>query len=484
MRTFGYPTEARVLPSVRRGGCTAAARKKELCMTRITLAFALVACLAAPASANKLVRAAIAGGGGFDPQPNISCHMSYGGGPLMQHVKVFVIFYSPNMPDRDKYAGFYTAITQSAHVDWLLEYNVTSYKIGRGSYIGMFEDTKPNPATVTSLTNPETYLTGLINNHKVPPPDDDTLYMMYFPSHVDPYLNFGGGSIPSCISNGQFCAYHSSFTLGTQLVRYGVMPDANAGGCAGGCGANPTPFQNMTDVSSHELIEAITDPDDNTAWVDSTQGCGEIGDICATGGLDEVDTVGGFTVQKEWSNKLNACIVTNPAVIVNDFSLAVAPPSVDVPVGGMASTMVSLSKLSGMAENVSLMATAATGGPVGSFSPASITSDGGKATLSIMASPAAMVGGTDTLTVTAKGTVASPAQKVTVHYTAPLDMTVVPDLAGDGDHGGGGCGCTVGGGRGRADTLGTGGLALALALALAGLGLRTRRRRAPVASRR
>src|SRR5262249_6224270 len=148
-----------------------------------------------------------------------------------------------------------------------------------------------------------------------------------------------------------------------------------------------------------------------------------------------------------------------------------------------ASTMVSLTKISGMAENVSLTATAATGGPVGSFAPASITSDGGKATLSIMASPSAMVGGSDTLTVTAKGTVPSPTEKVTVHYTAPLDMTVVPDLSGGGDHGGGGCGCTVGSAGGNADALGTGGLALALALALVGLALRRRRLLVPRARR-
>jgi hypothetical protein len=220
-------------------------------------------------------------------------------------------------------------------------------------------------------------------------PDDDTLYMMYFPVGIDPLLNYAGGQEHSCAAamGGVFCAYHSSFLIGQQIVRYGVMPDANAGQCAGFCGANPTPFENMTDVSSHELIEAVTDPDDNTAWVDPKMGCGEIGDICATNTAAEVGAVAGFTVQKEWSNKLNACVVSNPSIVVNDFTMAVSPIAVNVPVGGMTTTTVTLTQTAGMAENATLTATGVPTGLVAAFSPPSVTSAAGTSMLTITAAP-------------------------------------------------------------------------------------------------
>jgi hypothetical protein len=58
----------------------------------------------------------------------------------------------------------------------------------------------------------------------------------------------------------------------------------------------------MTLTSSHELCESITDPVPGQGWYDDANG--EIGDICAW----QAKTVAGFTVQKEWSNKANACV--------------------------------------------------------------------------------------------------------------------------------------------------------------------------------
>ncbi|HEX8954250.1 MAG TPA: hypothetical protein VF945_20490, partial [Polyangia bacterium] len=136
-------------------------------------------------------------------------HLAYpatGGGPLIQHVKVVDVFYSPGFKYKAMLEDFYKAILQSAYFDWLVEYNVTSYKIGRGSFVTSFEDTNANPATVQTV-NPETYLKGLLAANKLPPPDDDTIYMMYFPSGVDP----SDGSGASCISNGNYCAYHNSY---------------------------------------------------------------------------------------------------------------------------------------------------------------------------------------------------------------------------------------------------------------------------------
>jgi MYXO-CTERM domain-containing protein len=414
-------------------------------MLRLGLALCFVALVGAPVSAKQMLVS-----GAPAPQA-VACKMVYGGGALIQHVKVFDIFYSANMADRDKYADFYTAILESAHVDMLQEYNVANYKIGRGSYIGMYEDSKPvgNPMAPTTLSDPAAYLKGLITAGTVPMPDDDTLYMIYFPPGIDPMLNAGGQSANSCadLTNPVFCAYHNSFLIGSQIVRFGVMPDGNAGGCKGLCGANPTAFQNMTDVSSHELIEAMTDPDDNTAWVDPKQGCGEIGDICATNSAAEVGTVAGYTVQKEWSNKLNACVVSNPSIVVNDFTMALSSISVNVPVGGMATTTVTLTKTGGIAESATLSATGVPTGLVAAFSPTSLTSGGGTSMLTLTAAPTVMVGQTATFTVKAAGTVVSPTQKVTVTYVSPPDMAMPPSGGGGGGNGDKGGGCSVAGGN-------------------------------------
>jgi MYXO-CTERM domain-containing protein len=386
--------------------------------------------------------------------------LEYSNGPLIQHVKVFDVFYNTGNPYKEMLAGFYTTILKSAHIDMLVEYNVANYKISRGSYLGAFEDTKSAAgATTLSDSQVEAYLSTLIDAKKVPAPDDDMLYMLYFPANVTITLQ----GAKSC---QQFCAFHSSYTKTGQLVRYGVMPDVNAGACAGGCGPG-NQFENLTDVSSHELVEAITDPDNGTGWYDNpnatnpNDSCGEIGDICATN-QGETGIVDGYTVQKEWSNKLNDCVVTNPNISVNDFTVAVSPSPVLVPVGGSATATVTLTKKSGMTENVTLTTMAMSTEIVGAFAPASVLSDTGTSMLTIIASPTAAIGSMQKLTVKAAGTVVSSTAEVAVTIVAPVDMAMSGNHGrGNGDKSGG---CSMAG-AGIGGTWALGGLVL-LALAL------------------
>ncbi len=68
----------------------------------------------------------------------------------------------------------------------------------------------------------------------------------------------------------------------TKFLYYGIMPDAGTGNCLYGCGSSST-FGNICSVSSHELIEAVTDPGVGLAtsygyplaWYEATYG--EIG---------------------------------------------------------------------------------------------------------------------------------------------------------------------------------------------------------------
>jgi hypothetical protein len=391
------------------------------------------------------------------PGPNLTAgtacqdvpKLTYNNGPLIQHVKVVDVFYSPGHKYKAMLESYYKAITQSAYFDWLVEYNTTSYKIGRGSFLLSFEDTNANPTTVKQV-DPKAYLTSLLTAKKLPAPDADTMYMLYFPSGVDP----ADGTGSSCIANGDYCAYHDSFSFGGQLVRYGVMPDMEAGGCSQGCG--PPGFPSFTDVSAHELIEAVTDPDNGTGWLDpepnQQTNCGEIGDICATGGTGEAGTVAGFLVQKEWSNKNNKCIVTDPNVMVNDFTVAVAPAMVSVPAGGSVTATVTLTKTSGMADTATLSAVGLPATLTATFAPASASSAGGTATVTLSAAATSAIGTTATFQVKATGASVAPTADVSVVVVGP------PDMASSGGNGeGGGANGGNGSGTGGNGTGSTGG---------------------------
>jgi MYXO-CTERM domain-containing protein len=439
---------------------------KEPKMSRTMFAMFLAATLAAPLSANAQQ---LAQPMTTDAVPNAAgCKLQYGGGPLIQHVKVFDVFYNTGNPYKDMLADYYTKITQSAYFDWLTEYNTTNYKISRGSFIGTYEDSNSTTGSKTiDDSQIGSYLDGLINAGKIPAPDSDTIYQIYFPSNVSITLQ---GS-KSC---QVFCAYHNSYKHNGQLARYSVIPDITTGSCGQGCGGS-TPINNLTDVSSHELIEAVTDPDGNSAWVDtSSQSCGEIGDICngqkcSTSGTGKTACPTSYVVQLEWSNKNNACIAQDPSIMVNGFTVAASPMTLNVPAGGMATVDVTTTKTSGSSETVQLSAKAPSmSNLTTSFSPTSVMSDNGKSTLTITAAANAMVGSTADVTVTAMGTSAAPTATVHVTVTAPPDMAMAPpDMAtppnngGTGGTGGGGNGGTGGGGGtgtgGNGGTGGTGG---------------------------
>jgi hypothetical protein len=225
--------------------------------------------------------------------------LTYRGGPVIPNVKIVTVFWGASVPDQAKINDFFTAVTDSPYFDWLAEYNTPTQKIGRGSLVASFVDT-PSSSSNVSDGQVSAEIKKLIGAGKIPKNDGNTLYMVYFPPGVT--ISMGGDS--SCSS---FCAYHNSDTYGGQSLYYGVMPHLG-GACAGGCGGG-TEFQNLCSASSHEMIEAVTDPavgNGNLAWYDDNQG--EIGDICN----QEEGTVNGFNVQAEWSNKKGSCIVTDP----------------------------------------------------------------------------------------------------------------------------------------------------------------------------
>jgi hypothetical protein len=232
-------------------------------------------------------------------------HMVYRGGPVISNVKVFTVFWNASVPNQSSLNSFYSAIVDSPYVDWLSEYNTSTQKIGRGKLLGSYVDTSAPSTTQLTDAQIQSELGKLVDNGALPQPDGDTLYMVHFPAGVS--ITMDGST--SC---SQFCAYHSSFVHGNGTIYYGIMPDFS-GACAS-CGGEPNALDSTTVVSSHEVAEAITDPnigvanatqdEHQLAWYDDQND--EIGDVCE----GQSATVVGYRVTKLWSNQANACIAT------------------------------------------------------------------------------------------------------------------------------------------------------------------------------
>jgi hypothetical protein len=126
-----------------------------------------------------------------------------------------------------------------------------------------------------------------------PKPSVNVVYAIFYPDGTE-VTAFGGKSCSS------FGGYHGATSVGGKSAPYAVMPR---------CGAS---IDQLTSVTSHELIEYATDPippsgygsvgDIDAAW--AVFGGSEVGDMCQYG-FDSTFTPAGypFAVQRSWSNR-------------------------------------------------------------------------------------------------------------------------------------------------------------------------------------
>ncbi len=227
--------------------------------------------------------------------PAVAPQLTYRGGPLIQNVNVFCLFWgsdwqnSPFADTAGQLAQFFQYITRSPLIDQLGEYNTSGYTIGYGQLAGTTVVTAPAPGSPVDDSDIEAFLQNQISsNAAVPQPDANTLYFVFLPSGTA--VTMGGDQ--SC---QQFCGYHNAIN---NQIWYAVMPYPDCDGCLGGSAV----IDAITQVASHELCEAITDPVPGKGWYDDNNG--EIGDICAW----QTKTLGQWVVQLEWSNNANSCI--------------------------------------------------------------------------------------------------------------------------------------------------------------------------------
>jgi hypothetical protein len=388
-------------------------------------------------------------------------HLSYFGGPIISNVQVIQVLYgsgsynaqvagttSPTM------GNFFADITGSGSGlnSLLQQYNTpvsggTGQTFGFGTFAGLFQIVPAagnNGSTITDAQIQSELLSQITAGHLPAPVLDaggnpNTIYMIYFP----PGKTISQGGSSSCVAGG-FCAYHgtTSNLFAGKNVLYGVLPDMQPGsGCATGCGTSTT-FGNYTSVTSHELVEAMTDAfvgiatvfGPPLAWYDQTNG--EIGDIC--NGQQGSYTANGttYTIQLEFSNSASNCVNFPPASTPN-FSLSASPSSLSVTQGSSGSSTITVTPSGGFTGSVTLSNSALPSGVTATFGTNPTT---GTSVLTFTASSTATTG-TSTITITGVSgtlthttsislTIAAPAAPNFSLSASPASLTVKQGTSG------------------------------------------------------
>jgi hypothetical protein len=131
-------------------------------------------------------------------------------------------------------------------------------------------------------------------------PPNDAIFAVYLPSGSNVELQ---GTSSCSTTSSSFLGYHSSFSYSAREVAYAVIARCNG-----------DVINDVTVTSSHEFVEASTDPnpfssaayefpDNNHIAFSFTGGGGEAGDLCVNDRQADYTPTGyPFEVQRTWSN--------------------------------------------------------------------------------------------------------------------------------------------------------------------------------------
>jgi hypothetical protein len=206
--------------------------------------------------------------------------VNYYGGALLTNVEAQAVYYGSGW-NSSPYAG------QKATLDDFLGYIVNSpytqaltqagYGVGSGTATSSVAD----PANLVAGTTVhdsqiQAELQALVSSGAVAAPDANRLYIIY----VQPNVVVEQGGVTS---KRGILGYHGAFAGHTATgqavdIHYAVI--VYPGGSVGNPSAASSPVDDLTAVTSHELAEAMTDPNagyKSFGWYDPSQG--EIGDI-------------------------------------------------------------------------------------------------------------------------------------------------------------------------------------------------------------
>jgi hypothetical protein len=134
----------------------------------------------------------------------------------------------------------------------------------------------------------------------------NTIYHVFLPQGTNMCIDATDCYAPDDPANWTFCAFHGSVNLASgQHVLFTLEPYQGIDGCELP-GQTPHGLIDATaSTLSHELIETITDPDQD-GWVNGLFGF-EMSDICFSFGKNELLNGHNYFLQLEYSNALHLC---------------------------------------------------------------------------------------------------------------------------------------------------------------------------------
>jgi hypothetical protein len=195
--------------------------------------------------------------------------------------------------------------------------------LASGSFGGSFTDTSPYPASkCTDFDTPGNCIIDTDIQHEVQKVITTQGWSGGLNKIFNVYTAVGEGSCFDSTSSScaytQYCAYHGSIGSGSSSIIYSNEPYAAAPGCQQSVFPNHADSDTAASITSHEITEAITDPNLN-AWF--TSGGSEIGDICAWNfGTNTYDSAKAnqqwngrfYEIQMMYDNHTASCVQKGP----------------------------------------------------------------------------------------------------------------------------------------------------------------------------
>lgn len=243
-----------------------------------------------------------------------SNNLQYGGGPVMTGTtNVYAIFWEPTGAVSANYNSLILRYFGDVGGSPLYANN-SQYTDSSGNYsantvlAGSWVDNSAYPESPLLDSDIQNEVTNAQNANGWTS-SIDNIFFVFTEQNEDICFDSSGSQ---CASNS-FCAYHNYF--GSDTI-YATMPYAASFSCNPGSSPNGDDADQTINVTSHEQMEAATDPLLN-AWLDS--GGQEIGDKCAWQ-FGPTDSAGGdvvwngdeYIVQEEWDNNIGGCTLSGP----------------------------------------------------------------------------------------------------------------------------------------------------------------------------
>jgi len=215
-----------------------------------------------------------------------------GTGQVLKAPTMVPIFYANDGLESDIESFLAQLPTSSYWSDLETEYGVGPLTVAQSVVLS---ETPPQTASETDII---AFIASKIGTDPSwPAPTEDTMYFMYYPASTT--LTFSQGGATSCVD---FAGYHYyGQNSSTSKFVFAVVARCNNSQIA--------PIDDATQTTSHELVEATTDPflltyaiTDPAHMVWSLFPGGEIGDMCELELLSYQRLVGNSLVARFWSN--------------------------------------------------------------------------------------------------------------------------------------------------------------------------------------